>query len=222
MRFKKTNHKEFSKLVERYNPILIVVDSYDIDYKFEKELKTKYPKVKLMVLDDTYEKHYCDILLNHNISANKEKYQNLVPNNCELRCGVKYTLIRDEFYQVKKELKIKNKKSTIFLAMGGADSKNLMLDILQVLEDFDVEVNVVTTNANKNIDKLKQYTQAKQNIKLFINSSKIAKIMYGSDIAIISPSVIMNEIFFLGLDFIAIQTAENQRYMSEYLENNPV
>ena len=40
---------------------LLIIDHYGINHSFEKEIK-KQTKVKLFVLDDTYKKHYCDIL----------------------------------------------------------------------------------------------------------------------------------------------------------------
>lgn len=76
----------FVKVIEKLSPNIVVIDNYSLDYDFERAFKEKYPDIKLMVLDDTYEKHYCDILLNHNISADEDKYKNLVPEYCELRC----------------------------------------------------------------------------------------------------------------------------------------
>jgi UDP-2,4-diacetamido-2,4,6-trideoxy-beta-L-altropyranose hydrolase len=205
---------DFQKVIDKYNPDLVVIDSYNIDYEFEKKLKTQNPKLKLLSFDDTYEKHYCDILLNHNISADKRKYKDLLPEYCELRCGVEYTLLRDEFIQQKKS-------KSIFLAMGGADHSNLNIDILKVLEDFKyIDVNLVTTTANQNLEELKEYTKDKYWIELHINSNRIAKLMRVSDFAIITPSVTLNEVFFMELPFIAIKTADNQEDMAQYLKNN--
>ena len=58
----------------------------------------------------------------------KKDIKNLVPKKCELRCGAKYTLLRDEFYKEKskaKKFRTQNLKFKIFLAMGGANSSNL-------------------------------------------------------------------------------------------------
>jgi len=194
---------------------MIVIDHYGIDYKYEKLLKENNPNLKVMVLDDTYEKHHCDILLNHNISADIKRYKGLVPSWCELRCGIKYTLIRKEF---KKE----RKKKRVFLAMGGADHSNINILILTILRKLkNIEVCVVTTTANQNIDKLKRYISDKEWITLHINSNKLAKIMKRSDFAIVTPSVTLNEVVYMGLPFIAIKTADNQDDMYNYLvENN--
>lgn len=98
---------ELDKLIKDLSIDMIIIDHYGIDYKFEKKLKESNPNLKVFVFDDTYEKHCCDILLNHNISANEKKYIGLVPNKCELRCGSKYTLLRDEFLKEKASKRIK-------------------------------------------------------------------------------------------------------------------
>ncbi|MBU9918921.1 MAG: hypothetical protein KTQ14_10570, partial [Fusobacteriaceae bacterium] len=84
--------EELDKKIKDFNIDMLVIDHYDINYDFEKRLKEGNKNLKIFVFDDTYEKHFCDILLNHNIYANEKKYKNKVPENCELRCGDKYTL----------------------------------------------------------------------------------------------------------------------------------
>jgi len=216
---KSNNVDEVIKLVKKLKIDLLVIDNYDIDYKYEKKLK-KATKVKILSFDDTYEKHHCDILLNHNIYAKKKKYKNLVPKKCELRCGVKYTLLRNEFIKAKEKNYEKSKKFTVFVAMGGADTANLNIDILKALKNFkNLKVHLVTTDANKNLTQLKKYTKNKKNIKLHINSKKIAKLMAKSHLAIVTPSVVLNEIYFMQIPFFVIQTAQNQNYMVEYIKS---
>lgn len=204
--------EELDKLIKKLNINLLVIDHYGINEKQEQQLKTENSKLKILSFDDTYEKHNCDILLNHNISADKKKYKGLVPKKCELRCGSKYTLLRDEFYEAKKQ-------KTVFLAMGGADHSNLNIKILKVLKSFEnIQTVVVTTNANQNIDELKKYVKDKENISLHINSDSIAKLMKRSDFTIVTPSVTVNEVHFMNLPFIAIKTADNQKNIYTFLK----
>jgi len=211
---------ELLKIIKKYKIDMIVIDHYDIDYKFEKKLKEK-TNMKILSFDDTYEKHHSDILLNHNISGNKKKYEELVPKNCEIKCGIKYTLLREEFKKEKLNTYKENKKFTFFIAMGGADTKNLNIKILKLLKNFNnIKINLVTTNANKNLLSLKKYCLKKKNISLYINSNNIAKIMKKSDLAIITPSVTLNEVYFMNLKFIAIKTAKNQIFMYQFLLKN--
>ncbi|MDP2893430.1 MAG: UDP-2,4-diacetamido-2,4,6-trideoxy-beta-L-altropyranose hydrolase [Sulfurimonas sp.] len=215
--------EELSDLIKKESIELIVIDNYAIDAEYEKELKTKNPTLKIFSLDDTYEKHHCDILLNHNIYANEKKYKNLVPKSCELRCGEKFTLIRDEFIREKekKPYKAKEKKIRVSIAMGGADTQNLNPKILKILKKFNhIAVHVVTTTANKNLKELKKYVKNKKWITLHINTNKMAKLLRKSDFAIITPSVTANEVCFMRKPFMAIKTADNQRYMYKFLKKN--
>ncbi len=211
--------KEFIRVVEKYEADLVVVDNYEIDYKYEQILKEN-TNVKILAFDDTYAKHYCDILLNHNLSADKSRYKGLVPDNCELQCGSKYTLLRSEFYQQFPQ-KIKTKDKNILVAMGGVDSRELNIKILEVLSSFEnVKINVITTTANKNLNELKEYVANLENVTLHINTNEVAKLMYESDFAIVTPSVTVNEAYFMKLPFIAIKTEENQKDIYSYFQRN--
>ena len=211
--------KELVQLLKNLRVDLLVIDHYGIGYQKERYIKQK-TQVKILSFDDTYKRHYCDILLNHNVGANKHKYKKLVPKKCKIQCGKKYTLLRDEFYEQKsKKYKKNKKKKRVFLAMGGADTAKLNCKILDVLMKFkELRVSVVTTDANPNLQKLKQYVKNKKQIELHINSTKIAKLMAKSDFAIVTPSVVLNEVFFMKLPFIAIQTADNQKDIYQYLQ----
>lgn len=211
---------EVDALIKKYKIDMIVIDSYEIDYKYEQKLKEKNPSLKIMVLDDTYEKHHCEILLNHNISADAKRYKDLVPNDCELRCGSKYTLLRDEFLQEFPK-KQESKKIDILVAMGGVDSRELNVKILDILSNFEnININVLTTTANENLDKLKQYILEFKNVTLHINSNEVASLMHSNDFAILTPSVTVNEAYFMKLPFIVIKTEDNQKEIYRYLEKN--
>lgn len=211
---------ELDTLIKKLHIDMIVIDHYDIDHNFEEQLKTKNPKLKIFSLDDTYEKHYCDILLNHNIYADAKKYAALVPKGCELRCGEKYTLLRDEFMEAKERKRVltDNGIKNIFIAMGGSDIVNLNPEILKVLKKFEnVQVDMVTTTANQNLKELQQFIKDKPWVNLHINSNEIARLIAMSDLAIVTPSVTMNEVWYMKIPFIAIEVAENQVFMSEFL-----
>lgn len=210
---------ELAATIQKHQIDMIVLDHYGIDYEFEKKIKELHPNLQLFVLDDTYERHHCDILLNHNISADAKRYKDLVPQHCELRCGAKYTLLREEFIKAKKAKKKRGKKTNIFVAMGGADHSNISREILNVLKNFEgIRVNLVTTTANQNLEKLQKYCKNKKWIELHINSNQIAKLMQKSDFAIVTPSVTINEVYYMGLPFVAIMTADNQKEIYSYLK----
>jgi len=215
----KTNEvKEVLALIKKYKIDLLVIDSYEIDYKYEQNIKEN-SNVKLLCFDDTYEKHCCDIVLNNSISANKEKYKKLVPKTCEIKTGLKYSLLRDEFTSVKQNRRVLKKKRRVFLAMGGADHSNLNIKILEVLKGCkNIEVILVSTKANKNLQKLQLFALKNKFVKLHINSNNIAKLLNSCDFAISTPSVTISEVMALSIPFIAIKTAPNQSDIAKYLK----
>ena len=213
--------EELCRIIKSQAIDMLVIDHYSIGASFEQFIKEN-TSVKILSLDDTYQKHHCDILLNHNVYAENCQYKDLVPINCELRCGKEHTLLRQEFYiEREKGRQNKNKKFTLFIAIGGTDHTNINPKILAILEKWDnLLIQVITTTANKHLAELKIITENKTNLQLHINSTKIAQLMNNANLAIISPSVTMNEILFLEIPFIAIKTAENQKYMANYLEEH--
>ncbi|MDD3463382.1 MAG: UDP-2,4-diacetamido-2,4,6-trideoxy-beta-L-altropyranose hydrolase [Sulfurospirillaceae bacterium] len=206
--------KELIELIKSLHVEMLVIDHYGIDASFEQKVKEE-TGVKILSFDDTYEKHYCDILLNHNISANKKRYENLVPKECVLRCGE--PLIRDEFKEEKKQ---KRKKIyDVLVAMGGTDPTNTTLAILKTLP-ISLHVSVLTTSANAHLEELEAFVKENTNISLHVNSQEVAKLLHQSRLAIVTPSVMVHEVLFMEAPFIAIKVAQNQDDMYRYLKKN--
>ena len=213
--------EELDSLIRQLNIDMIIIDHYGIDYSFEKQLKESNPSLTVMVLDDTFERHFCDILLNHNIYADNTRYKNLVPKNCDVRCGSQYTLLREEFKREKSKVQKSSYCTNIIIAMGGADHTNLNIKILDVLENYpNIHINVVTTTANRHLSELQTYVENKSHITLHINTNEIAKLMHTSNIAIVTPSVTVNEVVYMEIPFIAIKTASNQNEMYKFLSDH--
>jgi len=211
---KSNDIEEIDTLIKKYDIEMIVIDHYGIDYLFEKDLKDKHPNLKILVIDDIYARHHSDILINHNISGDAKKYRGLVHKECELRCGAEYILLREEFH-------IAKKSKIVFVAMGGTDYGNLNISILNVLKKFDnINAVVVTTVANPYLEELKEFIDGKAWIELHVNSNSIAKLMRTSDFAIVTPSVTVNEVYFMELPLIAITVAPNQEDMAKYLREH--
>ncbi len=202
------NEEEFFEKVKKLNPKEVIVDNYNFTYEDEKEFKKLFPNIKLMVFDDTYEKHFADVIINHNLGAKKEKYEN--PKKVKI---IK-PLIRSEFKKTKKR---NFKKEGIFISLGGSDSKNLTLKLLKLLKPLKPKINLYITRANKNLDKIKKFAFLNKWVNLHIDED-VAIGMAKSEFGIITPSVISYEAIFMDLPFITIKTAENQKEVAKYLK----
>lgn len=208
--------KELITLIQKLSIETIIFDHYGIDESFEKQIK-EATAITILSLDDTYQKHHCDILLNHNVCADTSRYDGLVPLHCTLRCGSNYTLIRGEFKHEK--VVPREKLYDIFISMGGADTANITLDILNCISPSK-RVCIATTTANAHLTQLLATTLENDHIEVHVNSNEIARLLHQSSLAIITPSVMVHEVMFMEIPFIAIQTASNQSEMTQYLHHN--
>lgn len=207
---------ELAELIKEHKAETLVIDHYGIGFDDEKRIK-ELTGVRLFCLDDTYEKHFCDVLLNHNVSADAERYRGLVPEHCELRCGAEYTLLRPEFRR-QKEAGRRYEKNRVFVAMGGADTAGLNEKICGVLSRFSLDISVITTTANAGLESLRKYAGQNKNVELCVNAENVAEIMNRSCFGVITPSVTANEAYYLGVPVIAVKTADNQKDIYEFLK----
>lgn len=209
----KTNEAdELIALIQSLHVKLLIIDHYGIDAFFERKIK-EATGVQILSFDDTYEPHHCDILLNSNLSADASRYKDLVLSHCELRCGT--PLIRDEF--INEKAITRKKIYAVCVAMGGSDASNVTCKILDALPS-SLHVSVLTTSANANLHELQNYATAHPNIALHVNTKDVATILNQSHFAIVTPSVMVHEVLFMDVPFIAIKVASNQDDMYQYLK----
>lgn len=202
---------ELIALIKALHVTLLVIDHYGIDAIFEQRIKEE-TGVKILSFDDTYEKHHCDILLNHNVCAHTSRYEHLVPKGCVLRCGK--PLIREEFH-IEKTIQ-REKIYDVLIAMGGTDAYNLSQKIAQALPK-DKRIAILTTTANANLKELQSFVVDKPYIALHVNSNEVAKLLHQSKLVVVTPSVMVHEVLFMEVPLIAIKVASNQDDMFAYL-----
>lgn len=190
----------------------LIIDHYDISFFDQKKIKSCFPKLLLKVFDDTYERYYCDEIINHNLGAKKSRYS----LESFTKVNLIEPLIRDEFYRAKK---LNLKKDGVFLSLGGSDSENLTLKILKILKPLNIKINLATTSSNKNLKQLKLYVNKNRFVKLFIDSD-VALVMAQSTKGVVTPSVMASEAIFMGLDIVCVRVASNQDEIYKYLKQN--
>jgi UDP-2,4-diacetamido-2,4,6-trideoxy-beta-L-altropyranose hydrolase len=204
------SEKEFFDIVKKFSPKEVIVDNYNFTYENEREFKNVFPNIKLTVFDDTYQPHFCDEIININLYAKKEKYEN-----------AKVTILKP---MLDKKIKILNKKhfrEGIFISFGATDAKGIGIKVLKALKKKKLPVNFYTTSANKHLNKLKKFCFLNRWCKLHIDEdvlTAMAKAKFG----IITPSTIAYEALALNMPFIAIEIADNQKLISKYLKQKRI
>lgn len=210
----KTDFEQTKELLLGKSVFCLVVDSYAIDVKWEEKIRPLVKKI--MVIDDlANRRHDCDILLDQSYYEEPEKrYKNLVPNNCLLLLGVKYLLLREEFYQTRKTvLKRYESIKNIFVFLGGSDSNGTTMKVLNTLDCFSDKkftVNVVVGKSNVHLKEISLFCNERSKYNYFLQVNNLAQLMSEADIAIGAGGLTMWERCFLGLPSLVIALAENQ------------
>jgi len=192
----------------------MIVDHYDLDFKWEKRLRKFVDKI--IVIDDLARKHDCDLLLDQNYNKNlKTRYDKLVPRKCIKLLGPKYALLRDEFPILRKNVKPRKNFKRILISFGGSDPTNetgkvlSAIKILKTNKQF-LEVNVVIGKSDKNKHKIKQLCNSIPNAKLYESVYNIGKLMCKADLAVGAGGSSTLERLCLGLPPIVSIIATNQ------------
>ena len=223
----KNDAKQTAKIVIKHQTesSWILVDHYDLDFKWEKILR-KYVN-KIIVIDDLARKHDSDLLLDQNYNKNlKTRYNKLVPKKSIKLLGPKYALLRDEFSILRKTVKPRKNFKRVLISFGGSDPTNetgkvlSAIKILKTKKQFPKEVNVVISSSDKNKKRVKQLCNSIPNTKFYQNVYKIGKLMYKSDLAIGAGGSSIWERFCLGLPTIVSIVAKHQQETTESLAKN--
>jgi len=203
----------------------MIVDHYAIGECWHKKIR---PYVKrIFVIDDLGDrKHECDILLDQNLGATKEKYQEMVPKNCELLLGPKYALLRPEFAQwreksLERRKHIKKPKN-ILVSLGGVDQQNITTDVINELSKIsnlaNSEVNVVLGSQSPHIDAVEMAVKKSSlKINVHIDTKRMAELMSHADLAFGASGSSSWERCALGLPTINYVIADNQKPIAKEL-----
>lgn len=199
---------------------LVLVDHYALDHLWESKLR---PAVgNIMVIDDlANRKHDCDLLLDQNISEHPEEYRSLIPKYATMLLGPRYSLLRDQFRELRENVKQDvPKPETILVFFGGADRTNQTEKALRAiteLADTSLTTNAIIGENNQNRQTLAQLVTDSPNVYLYVQVDNMAKFMLNADLSIGACGTAIWERCCLGLPSIVLTTAENQKKVAQTL-----
>ncbi|MEC1715541.1 UDP-2,4-diacetamido-2,4,6-trideoxy-beta-L-altropyranose hydrolase [Schinkia azotoformans] len=197
---------------------IVIIDHYLIDSLWEQAVRTAIPNI--MVIDDlANRKHDCDILLDQNYFKSFEiRYDDLVPTGCNKLLGLKYLLLRPEFYE---ENTVNDKKCNpiqdLLIFYGGSDPTNETVKVLEALDQIkltDLSIHIVVGLSNANL-KLIENRCRDRNFHFYVQIDYLGQLMKKVDLALGAGGVTMWERCYLGLPSIITVVAENQKASTE-------
>ncbi|MEO0152063.1 MAG: UDP-2,4-diacetamido-2,4,6-trideoxy-beta-L-altropyranose hydrolase [candidate division WOR-3 bacterium] len=216
----------FTNLGKKHNADIVITDNYHFIDSYQKYLKENFRF--LISIDDIAETFfYSDILINQNINATPEIYKNKISKWTKMFLGPTYALLMPEFKEYHNYPRNFDKVKNIIITFGGGDPQNLTFKVLKILDsieaDFSITVVIGMTNNNKeNIIKYAGRAKREIDIKENVSNSIMAELILKADIAIGAGGSTSWEFCCLGVPFIIIFFADNQKGVAEGLHKRGI
>lgn len=220
----KTDATQTIAALENFRPNWLIVDHYAIDCRWELELRRYCDKI--MVIDDLADRiHDCDVLLDQNLIANKDRrYESLVPENCLQILGPDYALLQPEYAEMHPRTPPRlDSVQRILIYFGGSDKHRITEQAVKAflsLERSDIALDVVVNPGSSALAELNKQVAMYNNICLHEGLLSLAELMLKADIAIGAGGATSWERICLGLPTLVVTIAENQKPIVEELDRN--
>lgn len=193
----------------------VIVDHYALDKEWEQGIRDCTDKI--WVIDDLANRlHDCDVLLDQNYQYNhSNRYSGLVPQGCRMLVGLKYLLLREEFFKIPPSKCLRDgsvKRIQIFF--GGSDptgETEKAIEAIELLNRPDIYVDVIVGRANPKREAIKKYCSKMANVMYYCQVDNMAELMAEADLAIGAGGSTTWERCFVGLPALIIMVADNQR-----------
>jgi UDP-2,4-diacetamido-2,4,6-trideoxy-beta-L-altropyranose hydrolase len=193
---------------------LVVVDHYSIDATYEEKIYAK----KILVIDDLMNRnHFCDLLLDQNVTAQEAGYRKLM-NKSAAMClmGPRFALLREEFQLLRAQVDqnyFNRPTKNILVFFGGADAK---CNTLKLAKALDQEIfqkysfTFVLNSQHSDFEQLKEIKNKYPLIKLVSFVENFGKLMGETDLFIGAGGTTSWERACLGVASALVAVAENQ------------
>ncbi len=199
---------------------IVVLDGYGFDYSFQKKVKKACKG--LMLIDDLCNQQYeADYIVNIAPGVKQEDYQ--VSENTKLLLGPDYSLLRKAFLNAEKA---KKKSEEILICFGGADPRNLSLDVVNALLTHidQCQIHLILGKGYALINSLKVFKEDRRlKISVDLDSEEMAESLKKVKFAIVPSSGILYECLAVGTLAVSGYYVDNQKNMYDgWLEREAI
>lgn len=216
--------KESLEYILHNHVSILVVDHYQLSQDWESIVA---PHVScLAVIDDLVQsKHQCDLVINSNPLVKKGDYSRLCSNRTRYLLGCEYVLLGQSFIEKRKSLEVNITEpftiNNILVSVGATDPKKYSVKALDDLDksNFIGHVDLVISSSCQWI-KTHKFKDYGFSLSVHIDTTNLPSLIVHSDFAIGSIGNSSWERNFLGLPSLVLITADNQKYLAEFIKIN--
>lgn len=189
-------------------PNLILIDAYNADYECINFLKNS---VNFLAVIDDYNRmvYPCDLIINPSVTGPDYAHQ-----YSKIVSGPEYVILRQDICESVPK-RYHGELINLLVTFGGGVNSHLLSSILPMLCELNLSINILTGDDNK-ASYLRSILQ-RDNFKIFghLNPLEISQLFLKTDLAISAGGQTLNELAFLGVPFIAVETGEDQYWNIE-------
>ncbi len=200
----------------------VVLDGYHFDTDCQKAIVDA--GYHLLVIDDYNHlpEYHCHILLNQNIGAEDFTYQGQIDRKL---FGPKFALIRREFFTAKEKREKKPMPDSvqhILFTLGGGDFSQMLPELApQFAVPGMASCTLCIVAGGMPLNKIGEaFSDCPAQIKILDRVHNMQELMSWADVCVTAGGSTCWELCCMGVPFLTVEVAENQRKIINYLEQN--
>ena len=207
----------------QFAPNFVISDHYGLDRDWELRIRSIFPDVKLLAIDDLAARpHSVDFLLDSGRVQGwlDRSYESLVEPSCRLLLGPRFALLSSDYCYAKKKIRLRSDLQRVLIFFGGVDQDNYCKLALEALQDhrlLHLEVDVVLADGAAHLSQIREMVSCRGNCTLHVGIPSLAGLVHTADLAIGAAGVHSWERACLGLPALALPVADNQYNLLEAL-----
>ena len=202
------------ELIAEYQPDAVLVDSYFVTESYLRCVKSV---ARLIYMDDLAAFAYpADVLINYNIFADPEAYQQLYDGmTCpSMLLGTTYTPLRAEFSTVLPHEQ-PDTAYRILVSTGGADSLHIALQTVRYLKEHagtfrSYRFTLIVGASNQDIDAIRAIAEELPFVSIASNVQNMSEVMLQHDMAISAAGSTLYELCACAIPTVTYILADNQ------------
>lgn len=200
--------------IERRGVDTLLIDSYRADRSVYEGLKELVGYVA--VFDDFDRITYSvDLIINPSVAG--PQYRGQVSR---VVSGSDWVILRTEILQHEKKRKHSELKHVV-LTFGGADKARLFERLLPLMLELECDISVVAGSDVKARELESRFVEPRLYVYGRLEAKNLADLFVAADLAISAGGQTLNELAFLGVPFLAIESGEDQFWnISAYVSHN--
>lgn len=208
----------YSFLVEN-NISVLLIDNYFLSEEILSRLSMS-EEIKVIYFLKSSTGHSFSVYLNNNPFINEINLLYPENNSTKIFLGSGYYKFRKKICEVNSDIK----RDSEFICFGGSDVKHLSYKVLRNLSAEKQYILVIGAGASKEyVDKVrKEANRLSVNVFIHHDPPNFYELLAQSKTAILSSSTITYEASYLDVQFVCIQTADNQNDLVTYLKKNKI